>query len=57
MTGVRLNEKLSRYEISWISSEGKQGKTSVAIKKHGQKVALEKALQIRKEKEAERLAG
>jgi len=57
VTGVRLNEKLGRYEVSWVTPAGKQGKTSVSVNKHGKKRALEKACQIRKEKEAERLTG
>jgi len=55
VVGVRLNEKLNRYEVSWVSPEGKQGKTSVSIRKHGKERAFEIACQIRQEKEAERL--
>ncbi len=55
--GVRHNEKLNRYEVSWVDADGKQGKTTISIAKHGQKPAFEKACQIRKEKEAERLFG
>jgi len=55
--GVRFNEKLHRYEVSWVDSQGKQGKTSVSIVKHGKQIALAKACQIRKEKEAERLVA
>lgn len=57
VVGVRLNDKLNRYEVSWVDSVGKQGKTSVSIAKHGKKEALAKACQIRKEKEAERLVA
>jgi hypothetical protein len=57
VVGVRLNDELNRYEVSWVDSQGKQGKTSVYIPKHGKQVALEKACQIRKEKEAERLVA
>lgn len=57
VVGVRLNEKLGRYEVSWVNKEGKQGKTSVSIAKHGKKKAFEKACEIRKEKEAIRLAA
>ena len=53
--GVRLNKKLARYEVSWVTPIGKQGKTSVSINKHGKKVAFEKACAIRAEKERERL--
>ena len=56
VVGVRHNEKLNRYEVSWVNPSGKQGKTSVSINKHGKKKALEIACQVRKEKEKERLA-
>ncbi len=55
VVGVRLNEKLCRYEVSWVNKLGKQGKTSVSIKKHGKKNALNRACSIRQEKERERL--
>ena len=40
VVGVRLNEKLKRYEVSWVTHQGKQGKTSVSIAKHGKKPRL-----------------
>jgi hypothetical protein len=55
VVGVRLNEKLNRYEVSWVTDSGKQGKTSVSIAKHGKKSAFNKACSIRKQKESERL--
>lgn len=55
VVGVRLNDILNRYEVSWVKPDGKQGKTSVSIRKHGRKAAFAKACDIRKEKEAERL--
>ncbi|SHO47370.1 AP2 domain-containing protein [Desulfopila aestuarii] len=55
VVGVRLNEKLSRYEVSWVTHQGKQGKTSVSIKKHGKKSAFAKACAIRQQKEQSRL--
>lgn len=55
VVGVRLNEKLNRYEVSWVNKLGKQGKTSVSIKKHGKKNALNRACSIRRDKERERL--
>lgn len=55
VVGVRLNEKLKRFEVSWVTHLGKQGKTSVSINKHGKKVALAKAIGIRQEKEKARL--
>ena len=57
VVGVRLNEKLGRYEVSWVNREGRQGKTSVSIAKHGKKKAFERACTIRKKKEAARLAA
>ena len=56
VVGVRLNEKLGRYEVSWVNLDGRQGKTSVSVKKHGKKKAFERACEIRKQKEAERLS-
>ncbi|MFH7319066.1 AP2 domain-containing protein [Desulfurivibrio sp. D14AmB] len=55
VVGVRHNEKLNRYEVSWVNQLGKQGKTSISIRRHGQEKAFELACQIRQEKEAERL--
>lgn len=55
VVGVRLNEKLNRYEVSWVTHQGKQGKTSVSIKKHGKRSAFAKACSIRKDKERSRL--
>ncbi len=55
VVGVRLNEKLNRYEVSWVTQQGKQGKTSVSIKRHGKKSAFLKACSIRQEKERFRL--
>lgn len=57
VVGVRLNEKLQRYEVSWVNTHGKQGKTSVSIKKHGKDKAFKRACEIRAKKEAERLAS
>jgi AP2 domain-containing protein len=55
--GVRQNKKCNRYEVSWVTPEGKQGKTSVSIGKHGKKEAFIKACSIRQEKERLRLEG
>lgn len=57
VVGVRFNEKLNRYEVSWVNALGKQGKTSVSIAKHGKKKAFEKACAIRQQKESERLSA
>lgn len=53
--GVRLNEKLLRYEVSWVNKDGKQGKTSVSIFTHGKNEAFKRACAKRAQKEAERL--
>lgn len=57
IVGVRLDEKLQRYDVSWIKPGGGQGKTSVSIKKHGKEIAFKLAIQKREEKENERLAA
>ncbi len=57
VVGVRFNEKLNRYEVSWVNGVGRQGKTSVSILKHGKEKAFQLACEIRKTKEAERLNG
>ena len=55
VVGVRLNDKLNRYEVSWVTLQGKQGKTSVSITKHGKKEAFKRACAIRQERERLRL--
>lgn len=55
VVGVRLNDSFNRYEVSWVTEEGKQGKTSVSIRKHGKEGAFLRACSIRKEKERIRL--
>jgi hypothetical protein len=57
VVGVRFNEKLNRYEVSWVNRLGKQGKTSVSVKKNGKEKAFQMACEIRKVKEAERLSS
>ena len=57
VVGVRFNEKLNRYEVSWVNRVGKQGKTSVSVNKNGKEKALQIACEIRKVKEAERLSA
>ena len=57
VVGVRFNEKLNRYEVSWVNRVGKQGKTSVSVNKNGKERAFEIACEIRKTKEAERLSA
>lgn len=55
VVGVRLNEKFNRYEVSWVTTHGKQGKTSVSVRKHGKEGAFIKACAIRQKKERARL--
>jgi hypothetical protein len=55
VVGVRFNEKLNRYEVSWVTLRGKQGKTTVSILRHGKEKAFKIACERRKEKDAERL--
>ena len=55
VVGVRLNEKFNRYEVSWVTTTGKQGKTSVSVRKHGKEGAFIKACAIRQKKERARL--
>ncbi len=55
VVGVRLNEKFNRYEVSWVTTKGKQGKTSVSVRKHGKEGAFIKACAIRQKKERARL--
>ncbi len=57
VVGVRLNDKLNRYEVSWVTEHGKQGKTSVSIRKHGKREAFKRACSIRQTKESARLAS
>ena len=57
VVGVRFNEKLNRYEVSWGNRVGKQGKTSVSVNKNGKEKAFQIACEIRKVKEAERLSA
>jgi hypothetical protein len=57
IVGVRLNENLNRYEVSWVDKVGKQGKTSVSINKHGKGKAFKIACDIRDKKERLRLAA
>lgn len=55
VVGVRLNEKLNRYEVSWVDKQGSQDKTSVSILRHGKEKAFLIACEKRRQKEAERL--
>lgn len=55
VVGVRFNEKLNRYEVSWVDAVGKQGKTSVSVLKHGKEKAFNLACEIRDLREDERL--
>ena len=57
VVGVNHDDSRNRYLVTWMKSNGKPGRTTVSIKKHGQKVAFARACKIREEKEAERLAA
>lgn len=56
IVGVSLNRH-NRYEVTWVTPAGKQGKTSYSATKHGQAKALAMAMEKRAQKEAERLAA
>jgi len=55
IVGVRFNEKLNRYEVSWVTPLGKHGRTSVSTRKHGKQMAFAIACKKREKKEADRL--
>lgn len=55
--GVIFEHNHNRYAVTWVTPDGKQGKTSVAVKKHGREKAFELAKQIRAEKENIRLSA
>lgn len=55
VVGVRLVDKLGRYEVTWVDKDGKPGKTSVSLRKHGKAGAFKRACEIRRQKETERL--
>lgn len=57
IVGVRFDERLNRYEVSWVTPLGKHGKTSVSIRKHGKQRAFAIACEKRKTKEGARLAA
>ena len=54
IVGVRLNTNMNRYDVSWVTSNGKAGKTSVSTRRHGAKQALKMACDIRTQKNNER---
>ena len=54
--GVVFDQKRARYVATWVTPEGKQGKTSVSILKHGREKAFEIASKIRAEKETLRIS-
>ncbi len=56
VVGVRLEEKMNRYVITWVTKDGKQGKTSVSIRRHGKTQAFKRACEIRRTKDAERFS-
>jgi hypothetical protein len=57
IVGVRLNEKMSRYEVSWVNPDGRQGKTTVSFNKRGKAAALKLAVRKREEKNQKRITA
>jgi hypothetical protein len=57
IVGIRLNEKMERYEVSWVNPDGKQGKTTVSIKKRGKAAALKLAVQKREAENHKRITA
>ena len=55
IVGVFLDGKHNRYNVSWVKPDGRQGKTSVSINKHGKAAALKLAIQKREEENQKRL--
>lgn len=55
--GVRLNLQPSRYEVAWVSKDSKQKRTSFSINKYGKTKAFKLACDLRRKKDAERLAS
>lgn len=55
VVGVRLDKKSNRYVVSWVTTEGKQGKTSVSVLLHGKEKAFQIACEKRRVKENARL--
>ena len=53
--GVHISKKLNCYIVSWVTPDGRQGKTSVSIGKYGKETAFTRACSIRHQKEQERL--
>jgi hypothetical protein len=50
VVGVSLNRRMSWYEVSWMTEQGKKGGTSVSIARHGKREAFFKACSIRRER-------
>lgn len=57
VVGVIFESTRDRYIATWVTPDGKQGQTSVSIKKHGREKAFELAKQIRAEKEKIRFSA
>jgi hypothetical protein len=57
VVGVRFDKKMNCYYVSWVTLDGRPGKTSVSIRKHGNEEAFKRACLIRAQKEAERLGN
>ena len=56
VVGVYLEKKQDRYIVTWANPNGRQNKTSVSIKKHGEAAALKLAIQKREKENQKRLS-
>ena len=54
VVGVRHDQKKNRFEVTWVTPTGTQGKTTVSILMYGWDKAFQIACGIRAAKEAER---
>lgn len=55
--GVSHVEKDNRFHVTWVTVDGRQGKTTVSVRKYGKEEAFRRACEIRATKEAERIGG
>ena len=51
----RVENDTAYYEATWVTENGKQGRTRFSIAKHGEKRALKQAIKARQVHERERL--
>ncbi len=55
--GVSFSARTGKYYVSWNDAKGHPCRTAISVRKHGKEKAFQIACQIRKEREAWRLAG